>query len=169
MGAERPPRPQRDRGRAAPAPAVLAARLSASRAGSQDLGRVPFSPAGEATRFGTESQAGVAAVFPRRRGAQAARARGCSPQTPRAPWHPRQAPSLLGTQNPPFLERPRLGLTTRTYNLHILISPVISPSELRCHKTRGAWQRVPHPTPKAPVLPEAALLQIIAWKAAKNN
>ena len=60
---------------------------------------------------------------------------------------------------PAFLQRPRLGLfTTQTYNLHILMPPVISPSEreLRCHKTREAWQSDLHlyPPPQAPALPE---------------
>lgn len=69
----------------------------------------------------------------------------------------RAAPDWESAWNPQpaFLQRPRLGLfTTQTYNLHILMPPVISPSEreLRCLKTREAWQSDLHlylpPTPR---------------------
>ena len=77
------------------------------------------------------------------------RAWGLSPRTPRTHWRAaRRARSQLGTHKPAFLQQPRLGLfTTQTCNLHILMPPVISPSELRCHKTRWAGQRDPPPQP----------------------
>lgn len=101
------------------------------------------------------------------------RARGRGP--PRAEAHrgARCGPEPRRSPPPAFREPPRSGLfTTQTYNLHIFIPPVISPSELRRHKTRGAWQRDPQPTPPPrPQLPQKfpALLHIIAWTAAKNN
>jgi hypothetical protein len=49
------------------------------------------------------------------------------------------------------------------YNLHILIRPVISPSEVRRHKIRGAWQRDPHLIPYGPALP------VVPYAATNNR